>query len=187
MKKENKRENGNYGSWVFLLSFVSWNTIWISIWSLKGCQFDIGTASIIFMITLGLLWCVFASVKTSELIEVLTYEIYKFQVWDRDSSKYVTKYQYTKKSLMANYFLTFKLKYSIDMLTLDELRNQIPKYGAMEFGYDSKEAVMKDIIHEVKKSMSILKVETDQNVKNLEFVESINVKDLTKILTETQE
>lgn len=181
--KEIKREDGNIISWITFIFFIIWVTGCSFLWYKTGFDFEIGTFSVTLMLTLmfgGFMVTVF---KSREKIKTISFEIYEFQLWNEHLLSYQTRYDYARTSLMANYYLTFRRPDSIDSPEIETIKNNIKStlnYGIP--GYETKEHCMYHLIEDIKEILKNRKINVDINIKDINFVETVNVDDMIETL-----
>lgn len=180
--KKIKKEETNIAGWIFLLLFIAWNSIWISIWVHENFAFSWAGLAIISTITgvLGL-----AAVLTAwdiQYVRTLEFIIFEFEIWDKEQAQYVKAYDYGRKNLYTDYFLDF---YTSTHESSTDEKDILSRYNDSSFSryaYDSKEAVMRSILDEVK-SMLENKMENEKIViRNVSTAETISVEELIKMV-----
>ena len=182
-EKKKKSENTTAG-WIFLFAFLGWNTLWISIWTHEGFGFDWGGATLISLVTLvsgSLFWM---AAKDWEYIRTSEYTIFEFELWDKETSQYVKRYDYGSREIYANYFLNWQTGNSETYSTEDDI---LDKYNNPErlyklYGYVNKEEVMRRILDMIRSSIANKIEDQKIRIRNISTSEVITVEELIKMV-----
>lgn len=183
--QEKKKKSGNsLAGWIFLFAFLGWNTLWVSIWTHEGFGFDWGVSIIISLATLvsGLLF--WMSAKDWEYIRTSEYTIFEFEIWDKETSQYVKRYDYGSREIYANYFLNWQTGNSE---TYDNEEDILDRYNDTErlcksYGYINKEEVMVRILDMIRSSIANKVEDQKIRIRNVSTSEVITVEELVKIV-----
>ena len=181
---KNKKEERSYLGWIFLLVFLIWNTLWMSIWAHGGFGFDWGGAVIISLVTLVLGSLFWISAKEWDYIRTSEYTIFEFELWDRETSQYVKRYDYGFRQIYANYFLNWQTGNSETYSTEEDI---LDRYNDSEsfitsYGYISKEEVMKSILDMIRSSIANKIEDQKIRIRNISTSEVITVEELVKMV-----
>ena len=181
---KNKKEERSYLGWIFLLVFLIWNTLWMSIWAHGGFGFDWGGAVIISLVTLVLGSLFWISAKEWDYIRTSEYTIFEFELWDRETSQYVKRYDYGSREIYANYFLNWQTGNSETYSTEEDI---LDRYNDSEsfitsYGYISKEEVMKSILDMIRSSIANKIEDQKIRIRNISTSEVITVEELVKMV-----
>jgi hypothetical protein len=182
-EKKRKTER-SYLGWVFLFVFISWNVLWVSLWSHEGFIFDWGVAVLISLITLtvgSLFWMCSMDwdyIRTSE------YTIFEFELWDKETAQYVKRYDYRSREIYANYFLNWQTGNSETYSTEEDILN---RYNDTESfskpsGFISKEEVMKSILDMIRSSIASKIEDQKIRIRNVSTLEVITTEELRKMV-----
>lgn len=183
-KEKKKKPNSSFAGWIFLFFFLVWNICWISTWSSEGFSFNWGVAIIISLLTLtggSLFWLSsmdWSYIRTSE------YTIFEFELWDKDLSEYVKKYDYGTREIYANYFLNWQIGNSDIYSTEEDILNRYNDTDAFSksYGFNNKEEVMLSIL-DITRSSLANKIENQKiRIRNISTSEVITVDELIKIV-----
>jgi len=194
--QEKKKKSGNTtAGWIFLFVFLAWNTLWISIWAHDGFGFDWGGSIIISLVTLvsgSLFWL---TSKDWDYIRTSEYTIFEFELWDKETSQYVKRYDYGSREIYANYFLNWQTGNSETYSTEDDIldryndteRFTLDRYNDTERftksnGYTNKEEVMKSILDRIRSSIANKIEDQKIRIRNISTSEVITVEELVKIV-----
>lgn len=183
-QEKKKKTERSYVGWIFLLVFISWNVLWVSVWSHEGFTFDWGVATLISLVTLvsgSLFWMV---AKDWDYIRTSEYTIFEFELWDTETAQYVKRYDYGSREIYANYFLNWQTGNSETYSTEEDILN---RYNDTEricksYGYINKEEVMKRILDNIRSSISNKIEDQKIRVRNVSTLEVITVEELVKIV-----
>jgi hypothetical protein len=180
-KKKNKR---SYVGWIFLFVFLAWNTLWISLWEHEGFSFDWAGAVLISLVTLTLGSLFWMSSVDWDYIRTLEYIIFEFELWDKEKSEYVKRYDYGSRGIYANYFLNRQTGNSETYLTEEDILN---RYNDTESfskpsGFTSKEEVMKSILDMIRSSIANKIEDQKIRIRNVSTSEVITVEELVKLV-----
>ena len=181
---KNKKEERSYLGWIFLLVFLIWNTLWMSIWAHGGFGFDWGGSVIISLVTLVLGSLFWISAKEWDYIRTSEYTIFEFELWDRETSQYVKRYDYGSREIYANYFLNWQTGNSETYSTEEDI---LDRYNDSEsfitsYGYISKEEVMKSILDMIRSSIANKIEDQKIRIRNISTSEVITVEELVKMV-----
>ena len=181
---KNKKEERSYLGWIFLLVFLIWNTLWMSIWAHGGFGFDWGGSVIISLVTLVLGSLFWISAKEWDYIRTSEYTIFEFELWDRETSQYVKRYDYGFREIYANYFLNWQTGNSETYSTEEDI---LDRYNDSEsfitsYGYISKEEVMKSILDMIRSSIANKIEDQKIRIRNISTSEVITVEELVKMV-----
>ena len=179
-----KKTERSYVGWIFLLVFISWNVLWVSVWSHEGFTFNWGVAAIITLITLTVGSLFWMSSVDWDHIRTSEYTIFEFELWDTETSQYVKRYDYGSREIFANYFLNWQTGNSETYSTEEDILN---RYNDTERftkanGYINKEEVMKKILDNIRSSISNKIEDQKIRVRNVSTSEVITVEELVKIV-----
>lgn len=183
--QEKKKKLGNTAAgWIFLFAFLGWNTLWISIWTYEGFGFDWGGATLISLVTLvsgSLFWM---AAKDWEYIRTSEYTIFEFELWDKETSQYVKRYDYGSREIYANYFLNWQTGNSETYSTEDDI---LDKYNDPErlyklYGYINKEEVMRRILDMIRSSIANKIEDQKIRIRNVATSEVITIEELIKMV-----
>jgi len=179
-----KKTERSYVGWIFLLVFISWNVLWVSVWSHEGFTFNWGVAAIITLITLTVGSLFWMSSVDWDHIRTSEYTIFEFELWDTETSQYVKRYDYGSREIFANYFLNWQTGNSETYSTEEDILN---RYNDTERftkanGYINKEEVMKRILDNIRSSISNKIEDQKIRVRNVSTSEVITVEELVKIV-----
>ena len=183
--QEKKRKSGNsLAGWIFLFAFLGWNTLWVSIWTHEGFPFEWGGSLIIFLVTLvfgSLFWL---AAKDWEYIRTSEYTIFEFEIWDKETSQYVKRYDYGSREIYANYFLNWQTGNSETYSTEDDIldRYNNPERLYELYGYTNKEEVMARILDMIRSSIANKIEDQKIRIRNISTSEVITVEELVKIV-----
>jgi hypothetical protein len=180
-KKKNKR---SYVGWIFLFVFLAWNTLWISLWAHEGFSFDWAGSIIISLVTLTLGSLFWMSSVDWDYIRTLEYIIFEFELWDKEKSEYVKRYDYGSRGIYANYFLNRQTGNSETYSTEDDI---LDRYNDTESfskpsGFTSKEEVMKSILDLIRSSIANKIEDQKIRIRNVSTSEVITVEELVKLV-----
>jgi hypothetical protein len=183
-QEKNKKEERSYLGWIFLLVFLIWNTLWMSIWAHGGFGFDWGGSVIISLVTLVLGSLFWISAKEWDYIRTSEYTIFEFELWDRETSQYVKRYDYGFRQIYANYFLNWQTGNSETYSTEEDI---LDRYNDSEsfitsYGYISKEEVMKSILDMIRSSIANKIEDQKIRIRNISTSEVITVEELVKMV-----
>ena len=181
---KNKKEERSYLGWIFLLVFLIWNTLWMSIWAHGGFGFDWGGSVIISLLTLVLGSLFWISANEWDYIRTSEYTIFEFELWDRETSQYVKRYDYGSREIYANYFLNWQTGNSETYSTEEDI---LDRYNDSEsfitsYGYISKEEVMKSILDMIRSSIANKIEDQKIRIRNISTSEVITVEELVKMV-----
>ena len=179
-----KKTERSYVGWIFLLVFISWNVLWVSLWSHEGFIFDWGVAVIISLITLTVGSLFWMTSMDWEWIRTSEYTIFEFELWDTETSQYVKRYDYGSREIYANYFLNWQTGNSETYSTEEDILN---RYNDTERftkanGYINKEEVMKSILDMIRSSIANKIEDQKIRIRNVSTSEVITVEELVKIV-----
>ena len=183
-QEKKKKTERSYLGWVFLFVFISWNVLWVSLWSHEGFIFDWGVAVLISLITLtagSVFWMCSMDwnyIRTSE------YTIFEFELWDKETSQYVKRYDYGSREIYANYFLNWQTGNSETYSTEEDILN---RYNDTESfskpsGFISKEEVMKSILDMIRSSIASKIEDQKIRIRNVSTSEVITTEELRKMV-----
>ena len=180
-KKKNQR---SYVGWFFLLVFISWNILWISLWSHEGFSFDWVGAIIISLVTLTVGSLFWLSSMDWDYIRTSEYTIFEFELWDKETSEYVKRYDYGSREIYANYFLNWQTGNSESYSTEEDISNRYndTERFIKENGFTNKEEVMKSILDRVRSSIANKIEDQKIRIRNVSTSEVITVEELVKIV-----
>jgi len=180
-KKKNER---SYAGWIFLFVFLAWNTLWISLWAHEGFSFDWAGSIIISSVTLILGSLFWMSSVDWDYIRTLEYIIFEFELWDKEKSEYIKRYDYGSREIYANYFLNRQTGNSETYSTEEDILN---RYNDTESfskpsGFTSKEEVMKSILDMIRSSIANKIEDQKIRIRNVSTSEVITVEELVKLV-----
>jgi hypothetical protein len=183
-QEKKKKDEHSYAGWIFLFAFLGWNTLWISIWAHEGFGFDWGGATIISLATLVLGSLFWMAAKDWEYIRTSEYTIFEFEIWDKETSQYVKRYDYGSREIYANYFLNWQTGNSETYSTEDDILN---RYNDTESfskpsGFTNKEEVMKSILDMIRSSIANKIEDQKIRIRNVSTSEVITVEELVKLV-----
>ena len=182
-EKKRKTER-SYLGWVFLLVFISWNVLWVSLWSHEGFIFDWGVAVLISLITLTAGSVFWMCSMDWDYIRTSEYTIFEFELWDKETSQYVKRYDYGSREIYANYFLNYQTGNSETYSTEEDILN---RYNDTESfskpsGFISKEEVMKSILDMIRSSIASKIEDQKIRIRNVSTLEVITTEELRKMV-----
>lgn len=190
--EKKRREGERTASWVMLIIFLGLTSFFITLWGIEGFSFKfkiedfvlLGIASAIsglFGIIAWMLSFVEEHIRNKE------YVIFEFEIWDKDSAKYVKGYDYSINTISARYFMNFQIGNSENVVTVEDIEKRYS--GDSDFTitpYFSKKELMKDILDRIKSSISDKMEEQNIKIKNITTSEVITVEELIKIVKGTK-
>lgn len=183
-QEKKKKSRNSLAGWIFLFAFLGWNTLWVSIWTHEGFGFDWGVSIIISLATLvfgSLFWL---SAKDWEYIRTSEYIIFEFELWDKETSQYVKRYDYGSREIYANYFLNWQTGNSETYANEEDI---LDRYNDTErlcksHGYINKEEVMVRILDMIRSSIANKVEDQKIRIRNVSTSEVITVEELVKIV-----
>jgi hypothetical protein len=183
-QEKKKKDERSYAGWIFLFVFLAWNTLWISLWAHEGFSFDWAGAVLISLVTLTLGSLFWLSAKEWDLIRTSEYTIFEFELWDKETSEYVKRYDYRSREIYANYFLNLQTGNSETYSTEEDILN---RYNDTESfskpsGFTNKEEVMKSILDMIRSSIANKIEDQKIRIRNVSTSEVITVEELVKLV-----
>jgi hypothetical protein len=119
-----------------------------------------------------------------DYIRTLEYIIFEFELWDKEKSEYVKRYDYGSRGIYANYFLNRQTGNSETYSTEDDI---LDRYNDTESfskpsGFTSKEEVMKSILDLIRSSIANKIEDQKIRIRNVSTSEVITVEELVKLV-----
>ena len=190
--EKKKREEGRIATWVTLIIFLGLNSLFMILWGYEGFPFEF---KLDYFLPLGIsLFISFCSGAVAwmicfgeEHIRNKEYVIFEFEIWDRDSAKYVKGYDYSVNTISARYFMNYQIGNYENVVTSEDMERRYSKESHFEIKpYSSKEEVMLSILDRIKSSISNKMEEENIKIKNITTSEVITVEELIKMVKETK-
>ena len=190
--EKKRREGERIASWVMSIIFLGVTSFFITLWGIEGFSFGFKVEDFVLLgIASAISFCVGAVAwmlcSQEEHIRNKEYVIFEFEIWDKDSAKYVKGYDYSVNTISARYFMNFQIGNSENVVTAEDIERRYSRDSVFTMTpYFSKEGLMKDILDRIKSAISDKMEEQNIKIKNITTSEVITVEDLIKMVKEAE-
>ena len=190
--EKKRREGERTASWVMSIIFLGLTSFFITLWGIEGFSFGFKVEDFVLLGIASAISGLFGIIAwmlsfVEEHIRNKEYVIFKFEIWDKDSAKYVKGYDYSINTISARYFMNFQIGNSENVVTSEDIEKRYSRDSDFTITpYFSKEELMKDILDRIKSAISDKMEEQNIKIKNITTSEVITVEELIKIVKGTK-
>lgn len=191
--EKKRRSEGRAASWIMLTLFLGLTSLFMALWGIEGFPFEFKVDDFLALgITLAISFCLGAVSWMicfgEEHIRDKEYVIFEFEIWDRDSAKYVKGYDYSVNTISARYFVNYQIGNYENVVTPEDIEKRYSGDSVFtRTPYFSKKDLMKDILDIIKSSINDKMEEQNIKIKNITTSEVITVEELIEMVKETKE